>query len=182
MIGNNSLVRVDSTKFLGVIIDERLTWKQHIFFLKAKLSKCLAILYRSSKLLDKSSLRVLYCSIFLPYINYCCEVWGTTYTSTISCIYILQKKAVRMICNENRRAHTSGLFRNLKLLKLDDLIKLKCAIILFKAYNNNLPRNLQSKFILVRDTEKYTLRCQNKFKVKYVQSNSNVTLYQCFWS
>ena len=78
--------------------------KLHINKIKEKLSKCLAILYRSSGLLDTSSLRVLYCSIFLPYVNYCCKVWGTTYSSTTNCIYILLKKAIRVIYKEKRLA------------------------------------------------------------------------------
>ena len=169
-IDSKSLEQVDSTKFLGVIIDERLTWKQHICNMKTKLSKCIAILYKCNRLLETSSLRVLYCSLFLPYLNYCCEVWGTTFKSTTQCISILQKKAIRLICKENYRAHTSGLFYSLRLLKLEDLIKLKCAVVMFKVHNNQLPLNLQNKFSLVKDTEKYSLRCQNKFKMNYVRT------------
>ena len=75
-IDNTHIDRVYVTKFLGVLIDDRFTWKQHISNIKVKLSKCVAILYKCNKLLETSSLRVLYCSLFLPYLNYCCEVWG----------------------------------------------------------------------------------------------------------
>ena len=169
-IGNTSIERVSATKFLGVLIDDKLTWKQHISNIKVKLSKCVAILYKCNRLLETSSLRVLYCSLFLPYLNYCCEVWGTTYKCTTYCISILQKKAIRIICKEKSRAHTSSLFQCLKLLKFDDLVNLKCAIFMYKAYNSQLPVNLQSKFELVKNTERYTLRCHDKFKVNYVRT------------
>ena len=41
---------------------------------------------------------------------------------------------------------------------------------MYKAYNFELPINLQNKFELVKNTERYTLRCHNKFKVKYMRT------------
>ena len=155
---------------MGVLIDEKLSWKDHVSKMETKLSKCLAILYKSSRILDADSLRVLYCSLLLPYVNYCCEVWGTTYKSTTSCIILLQKKALRIISKEDIRAPTSPLFRNLKLLKFTDLVKLKCAIFMFKAHNNELPTNLQNKFSLVKNSEAYNLRCCDKFKTNFVRT------------
>ena len=95
-IENNDIERVSNTKFLGVMIDEKLTWRQHISNLKVKLSKCIAVLYKCNRLLETASLRILYCSLFLPYLNYCCEVWGTSYKCTTYCISILQKRAIRL--------------------------------------------------------------------------------------
>ena len=74
-IENNDIERVSHNKFLVVMIDEKLTWKQHISNLKVKLSKCIAVLYKCNILLETASLRILYCSLFLPNLNYCCEVW-----------------------------------------------------------------------------------------------------------
>ena len=31
-------------------------------------------------------------SLFFPHIDYCCEVFGNTYTSNIQCLYLLEKK------------------------------------------------------------------------------------------
>ena len=132
-IENNDIERVSYTNFLGVMIDEKLTWKQHITNLKVKLSKCIAVLYKCKRDLETASLRILYCSFFLPYLNYCCEVWGTSYKCTTYCITILQKRAIRLVCKESSRTHTSSLFHCLKLLKFNDLVNLKVAIIMYKA-------------------------------------------------
>ncbi len=166
-INNEEIERVYSTKFLGVTIDAKLTWKEHITNIKAKLSKCLAILFKCSKILNLDSLRTLYCSLFLPYISYCSEVWGTTYKSTVKCVSILQKKALRIICKQDMKAHTSGLFHELKLLKFEDLVDLKCCIIMYKIHSKELPPNLLDKFNLVGDTGRYVLRNHDKFKVKH---------------
>ena len=62
--------------------------------------------------------------IILPYLNYCCEVWGITYKSTIDSLIILQKNAIRIISKVGRREHTNELFCKLKLFKFTDLIDL----------------------------------------------------------
>ena len=64
--------------FFGVLIDEQLNWKPHIASVQSKLSKTTAILYKYSQIIDSCSMRILYCSTFLPYY-YCSEIWGNTY-------------------------------------------------------------------------------------------------------
>ena len=71
--------RVKVTKFLGVNIDENLTWKNHICVVKSKLSKTIGIMYRASTFLNQSSLFTIYCSLFLPYMTYCLEIWENTF-------------------------------------------------------------------------------------------------------
>ena len=62
---NNSIItRVRATKFVEVIIDERLTWKDHISLVRSKLAKTVGILYRVRHLLNRSALFILYCSLF----------------------------------------------------------------------------------------------------------------------
>lgn len=66
--------RVYETKFLGAVIDHKLTWKQHIDYIKGKISKSIAILYKSRDILNSKALYIIYCSLILPYISYCVEL------------------------------------------------------------------------------------------------------------
>ena len=120
-----NISRVENTKFLGVIIDEKLNWKEHIMRVKNKLNKSISIMYKARQLIDEKSLYILYCSLFLPYMTYCIEVWASTYKTCIKPIFILQKKAVRIICKVAYGAHTHELFIDKKIIKLKDLLKLK---------------------------------------------------------
>ena len=90
--------------------------------IKSKLAKSNAIIYRGSKYLDTFSLKILYCSFFMPYLSNCSEIWGQTYTTYINSLYLLQKKVVRTMSQVGRLDHTNALFVDLKLLKLSDLI------------------------------------------------------------
>ena len=72
---NISISRVRVAKFLGILIDEQLNWKDHIANVKSKLSKSTAILYKCSHVIDSQSMHILYSSLFLPYVSYCSEIW-----------------------------------------------------------------------------------------------------------
>lgn len=105
-----SIERIKEIKFLGVIIDEKLTWKSHIKHIQNKISKSIAILYRVKHILDRESLHTLYCSMVLPYFSYCSEVWGNNYKTRIDSLITLQKRAIRIINKAGYRDHTNPLF------------------------------------------------------------------------
>ena len=92
-IKNSKIKRVYVTKFLGILIDDRLNWKELISLICSKLSKCIAIMYKAKHLLDKDSLVMLYDSLFVPYLSYCSEILGNTYKTNINCVYVLPKES-----------------------------------------------------------------------------------------
>ena len=69
-INNANIDMVYKTKFLGVLIDNKLNWTDHIATMKAKLSKSIGIMYKANHLLDRTSSMILYGSLFLQYITY----------------------------------------------------------------------------------------------------------------
>ena len=101
-INNADIPKVTATKFLGIIIDDRLNWKPRIQSVKSKLSCILSIMYKASKLITTAGMYTLYCSLFQPHISYCNELWGNTYASNVNCLCIIQRKVVRLICNADR--------------------------------------------------------------------------------
>ena len=139
--------RVRVAKFIGVLLDEQLNWRPHIACVQSKLSKTTAILYKCSLVIDSSSMRILYCSIFLPYIHYCSEIWGNTYHSNINRIIIIQKRAIMLLFDAGRLDHTAPLFQRANVLKFTDLVKLKTAVFMYKAYHCMLPENIQRNFV-----------------------------------
>ena len=70
-INKEKINRVNYTQCLGVVIDDKLTWKSHILSIRSKLSKCCAIMYTASSLINKHGMHMLYYSLFMPYIMYC---------------------------------------------------------------------------------------------------------------
>ena len=70
LIENIHIKRENVTKFLGVFIDENLSWKQHIDIVSSKISKSISILHKSRDVLSKQSLKQLYFSFIHNYLNY----------------------------------------------------------------------------------------------------------------
>ena len=171
-INTINVTRVQSSKFIGIIIDENLNWKPHIQLVKSKLSKTLSIMYKASKLINYEGMFTLYCSLFLPYLTYCCEIWqiwGNTYTTNVNCLHVIQKKLDRIIHHEGRLADTNCLFQQMHSLKFHDLVKYRTAIVMFKLYYGKLPTMLQSRFM--RSQNIHNTRSKNTFIVRYSRLN-----------
>ena len=67
----------------------------------------LGIMYRCSKLLEYCSVYMLYSTLFLPYLLYCVEIWGNTYSTNLECIIMLQKRVIQLMHNAQRYDHTT---------------------------------------------------------------------------
>ena len=68
-------------------------------------------------------LKSIYYAIFESRIDYACIIWGQN--STINGLYILQKKALRIINFKDRNAHSSPLFHYFKIIKIADKVKIE---------------------------------------------------------
>ena len=96
-IRNQNITSVNNTKFLGVIIENKLKWLDHVTFIKNKISKSIGIINKIRFFKNKRTLRNLYYTFVYPYLIYCIEIWGNTHDSYLSPLIKLQKKAVRII-------------------------------------------------------------------------------------
>ena len=146
-IDGATIIRANTVKYLGVFIDEDLKWKTYIAKLQTKLSRNIGIMNRLKYLLSTKHLLLLYHSLFLSYINYCCFIYTNTYPTNLSELEKLQKRAVRIIDGQPRLAHTSPIFRKLKLLKLRDLGQQQMLLLLFRKLNGSLPTAIAELFV-----------------------------------
>ena len=76
-IENQNIEQVCKAKFLGIIIDEQLNWKEHILYISYKISKAIGVIVKA-RYLGKRALLSLYYSMIYPYLTYCCQIWGAT--------------------------------------------------------------------------------------------------------
>ena len=159
--------RVENTKFLGTIIDEKLNWKMHISVVKNKLAKILSIMYKAKKVLNEQSIFTIYNSLFLPHLFYCSEIWVNTYKSNIEPINVLQRKAIRIIFGLSKYDSTKPYFSRLKTLTFPDIIKYKTATVMYQAYHKKLPSNLQKCFVLRVETSTHKTRQIDNFITQY---------------
>ena len=101
-----NLSRVFVTNLLGVHIVSKLDWNYHIGIVINKVAKNVSVMNRVKHVLTSSALYSLYCTLVMPYLTYCCEVWGNNYKTRIQSLFILQKRAIRICLNTNYKCHT----------------------------------------------------------------------------
>ena len=112
-----------SCKYLGVHLDNRLSYKNHIQYVKSKISKHAGILFRIRDQLPISTRLNYYFAFMYPYINYNIIIWGSTYSSHLEPLVLQQKRIIRIIMDAGFRENTSPLFKRLNLLKIEDIYK-----------------------------------------------------------
>jgi hypothetical protein len=178
MINGNSLQRVGdgcietTTKFLGIYLDEFLTWKPHIKHVKNKISRALFAIKQVKHVLPHETLRTLYLALIHPHISYGIMAWGSANASTLHPVKVLQKRAMRMIHNSAYNSHTDPMLKNAKILKIDDLYEYQAALFMFDYTKHNLPISFDSvfKFRYEIHTNRLT-RQSNKLDITRCRTN-----------
>ena len=123
--GKFPIMRNCYVKFLGVLLDENLSWKYHIAELSKKLARTCGMFFKVRHFLPINILVCLYNSLFSPFLQYGILVWGITYETHINPVLLLQKRVIRAIAFEHFTSPTTPLFSDLKILKLCDPFQLK---------------------------------------------------------
>ena len=139
MIDDVCLKKEKPIKYLGVYIDSNLSWKPHIEYISKKLKRSLGILSKLRYYIDVNILTGLYYALIYPFLTYAIIAWGNTYSTTLKPLYVLQKKALRLMTFSKFDEHSSPLFKTLNIIKLDDLVSYQIAIFMYKFKNRLLP-------------------------------------------
>ena len=118
LINDQEIERVGSIKFLGVLLDEHLSWKEHIRYTENKIAKNIGLLYRAKPFLGKHSLLTLYYSYIHTYLNYANLTWASTNRTNLKKLLSQQKHKIQIVNNKTRFEHTKELFNSQKILNI----------------------------------------------------------------
>ena len=170
-IDDQHIDRAKETVFLGVILDENLNWKSQISHIATKVSKSIGIIYKCSFYLSKTPLRILYYSLIYPYFHYCNVVWASTYKTNLRRLVTLQKRAVRIINNSNFDAHTDPIFKELSILKFNDIHLLQLGQFMYSYKSSSLPLKFSDKFLQNSQFHNYNTRNSHALHLPYCRTN-----------
>ena len=140
VLDGNVLDRTDCVKFLGIYVDEKLTWNNHLNYISGKISRSLGMISRVCRILPVDILKTLYYSMIYPYLLYCCIVWGGACTTSLHKLEVLQNRAVRLITRSPFRASSRPIFKQLNVLRLADIRQVQIALFMFEIRNSSLPK------------------------------------------
>ena len=169
-IDNNQIPRTDCLKFLGLYIDQDLSWKQHVNYLCKIISRNVGIINKLKHFFPREVLVTLYNALILPYINYGILAWGNSGIAQINRLLILQKKAFRIINYTDYLAHCDPLFYKHNSLKISDIYLLQLGIFMYKLNSNNLPQSICSLFTKnINIHDHFTRQC-NEFHQSFART------------
>ena len=156
-LGDDRLIKSETEKFLGVLIDTKLNWSNHIRNLSTKISRNSGILFKLKGKVPGKILQLIYNSFIQSHLYYCATIWGTRSLNSIQQVFSAQKKGIRAADTEFHRyrydkdsgstpAHTKAIFNKLGILSLPNLIAKCCLCLMHKVYLNVAPVNILKIF------------------------------------
>ena len=164
-ISGQKINPVNKAKYLGIYLDEHLTWNFQLIQIKIKLSRSCGLLANLRCHVKAELLRIVYFAICI--LRYAVQVWGQNRNQTIKEIEKLQEKAIRIMFFKGRNDPTNPLFKKLEIIKLKDILPYKKCISPYDQINENFPENFKDFFLTAENQHIYnTKSTTNKTIIK----------------
>ena len=180
LLNGQQISQASVTKFLGVHLDESISWSKHIEDVCLKISRAIGVLSRLRHFIPLNILIQLYNTLILPYISYCTIIWGNCSDSLINKVFILQKRAIRIITSSPPRTPSKPLFTKYNILTIHDIFKLQIASFMYMYFTKKLPTVFNNLFTLNSNYHNYNTRQQMAIHIpllKYKLSRQSINLY-----
>ena len=170
-IDGKEIEKVKFTKFLGLVIDEELTWKYHINQVSSKISKMTGIIAKARHYVSLDSLIMIYNTMIYPYLIYCNVTWTSTYPTRLQPIYLIQKKIVRIMTFAIFTEKSKPIFQSLNLMNIYQLNTYLTALFMFSYLNNKLPETFNDYFTNNESLHKHNTRSATNIHINYQRTN-----------
>ena len=153
-------------RFLGILLDENLSFKHHIGLINMKISRSLGILRKLKHIFPGSVLKILFHCLVQSYVSYCPTIWMSTFSSFLKPLSKLYDKARRLIQETNcSTTNPTSL-----LLDLQSLYILSCASFTFHQIHGDVPTALQTTPSFVTDRSSHHLRNSRNINILFTPS------------
>jgi hypothetical protein len=113
---NKQITKAQNIKFLGIILDSNLSWKQHIVDIITKLNKACFAVGSIKHLMSLEAMRLIYFCYFHSVLSYGIIFWGNSVHSKF--IFKIKKRTIRVITNYWIRDSCRDLFKKLQILPI----------------------------------------------------------------
>ena len=158
VINQTRIQEVKETKFLGVIIDNKLKWSAHISYVSKKISKGIGIILKSRKVFSNETLLSLYHTFVYPYLSYCIHVWGKAFKTHLNDLVVLQNKAMRIINGVPPRTNMDNFYIENNILTVKHIYNYNIGLFMYEYVNKMTPDVFDNFFSSISDKHQYETR------------------------
>jgi len=156
-VNGNVINRVVKSKFLGIVVDDHITFRDHIDYSLSKLSKYVYIVYKIRKFIPTKELIQIYYSLVYPHFIYGISVWGGCYTTTMKPLKVLQNRLMRAISGADYRSSAEPIYERFNLLKIEQICRYITGAYVFKSLNSSHPSIFEPRNQSMHFTRESTL-------------------------
>ena len=155
-INGKKLEPSKQVKYLGVVLDPHLNWSYHIDGLATKLTRAAGMLAKIRHFVPVNTLRSIYFGIFSSLLTYGAQVWGQFPNQYVTRLQKIQDKAIRIINFSNYNDPVDPIYHKLKLLKINEHVKLQNFLYVHNSLNKKVPKPLRNSFTFMTKNCSYT--------------------------
>ena len=137
-----TIQRVNEIKYLGLVLDEKLNWNEHVQSICNSLLKYFGIFNHIKNKVNRKTARQLYFAFVFSRIKYGIEIYGNCSDGNKNKLQTMQNKLLKLLLQLERLTPTKKLHKDLNVLKINDLYK--CNVLSF--VNDTLMRKCPEIF------------------------------------
>lgn len=171
VIDGKNIEHVNEMKYLGVIIDAQLTFKNHVNNTIKKIAKKVGFFSRISPNLSEWCKKIVYNTIILPHFQYCSSLLLSCTDGDIQKLQVQQNKCMRVILRCSRYTPIKTMLQKLQWMDVKTLIKRSNIILIFKVYNDYLGSYLKVHLNQRSTIHSLNTRHKNDFDINFVKSS-----------
>ena len=176
MANNSQLEKVTKFKYLGVTINQHLTWHDHIDQIQRKVSKRLGVLLRIKHLLPAYARKIYVTTMVIPILEYASIVWGDKNNKVLmDSIQVLQSKAAKLVLDRSPYLSSSEALSDLNWMNLSVRRQMQRCIHMYNLVNDNSRNN-----IIVRGQDYHSYNTRSKEIIRTTKSVTNWGLLRSF--
>lgn len=168
-INGKPISKTNQQIYLGLLLDNQLTWKPHLEKIKSKLSSLTGALRVIVKCLPKNTRYCIYNALVKPHIDYLIQIWGTAAKSHLDVIQRAQNKLVKVLFHYPFLTSTKKIYKETNLLNITQSYIYFTCLLIRKILTNDIHSEI--KFTKKRQIHKMTLRSANDIVLRAPRTN-----------
>lgn len=164
-VENITLEVVEKTKYLGFIVDNHLTFKDHALYIIDKITKNVNFLSRVSPFLSRWSRVTVYNTLVLPHLVFSSSILYLANKNELNRLQKLQNRCMRMILAAKRDTPIKNMQRELKWLSVEKFLQYQVLTLVYKIKNGLTPNYLTEKLVTNETVHTYPTRNKHNFYI-----------------